>query len=143
MNRVRRTSVLALIAGLSLVVFFAFKAWHQWSLNQRISSGVVQVESLRGWMTLPYIEKTYGVRQAEIRIALGLPESGFEERSLKDWLEIAQSWQFVAGFGALFCCVGSAITRDHAAFGSGLICAARCIALAFCWPNRYRCGYSG
>ena len=88
MNRVRWTSVLALIAGLSLVVFFAFKAWHQWSLNQRISSGVVQVESLRGWMTLPYIEKTYGGRQAEIRIALGLPESGFEERSLKDWLEI-------------------------------------------------------
>ena len=31
---------------------------------------------------------SYGVRQAEIRIALGLPESGFEERSLKDWLEI-------------------------------------------------------
>ena len=55
MNRVRWTSVLALIAGLSLVVFFAFKAWHQWSLNQRISSGVVQVESLRGRMTLPYI----------------------------------------------------------------------------------------
>ena len=88
MNRVRWTSVLALIAGLGLVIFFAFKTWHQWTLGQRINSGEVQVETLRGWMTLPYIEKTYGVRQAEIRTALGLPESGFEERSLKDWLEI-------------------------------------------------------
>lgn len=88
MNRVRWIYVLALIAGLSLVVFFAFKAWHQWSLNQRIGSGVVQVETLRGWMTLPYIEKTYGVRQSEIRTALGLPTNGFEERSLKDWLNL-------------------------------------------------------
>ncbi|MBK6368191.1 MAG: hypothetical protein IPF65_13440 [Polaromonas sp.] len=88
MNRVRWTSVLALIAGLSLVIFFAFKTWHQWTLVQRINSGEVQVETLRGWMTLPYIEKTYGVRQAEIRKALDLPESGFEERSLKDWLNL-------------------------------------------------------
>lgn len=88
MNRVRWTSVLALIAGLSLVIFFAFKTWHQWTLVQRINSGEVQVETLRGWMTLPYIEKTYGVLQAEIRKALDLPASGFEERSLKDWLNL-------------------------------------------------------
>ena len=88
MSKLRWTSVLTLIAGLSLVVFFSFKAKQQWTLNQRIDSGVVQVETLRGWMTLPYIERMYGVQQSEIRKVLGLPATGFEERSLKDWLDV-------------------------------------------------------
>lgn len=36
-------------------------------------------------MTLPYIERVYGVPQAELRQALGLPASGFDDRSVRDW----------------------------------------------------------
>ena len=87
MNRRRWPSLLAVVAGLALVVFFALKAWHQWSYTQRIDSGAVQVESLRGWMTLSYIETVYKVPQSRVRETLGLPASGFEDRSLKDWFE--------------------------------------------------------
>jgi hypothetical protein len=87
MGKGRWPSLLAVVAGLVLVVFFAVKAWHQWSYTQRIGSGAVQVESLRGWMTLSYIEKVYRVPQAQSREALGLPSTGFEDRSLKDWFE--------------------------------------------------------
>jgi hypothetical protein len=88
MGKGRWPSLLAVVAGLVLVVFFAVKAWHQWSYTQRIDSGAVQVESLRGWMTLSYIEKVYRVPQAQAREVLGLPSTGFEDRSLKDWFEV-------------------------------------------------------
>ena len=48
-----------------------------------------KVETLRGWMTLPYIERVYGVPQAELRQALGLPATGFDDRSVHDWGEEA------------------------------------------------------
>lgn len=83
----RWPSLLAVVAGLALVVFFSVRAWHQWSYAQRVESGAVQVEDLRGWMTLAYIEKVYRLPQSRVREVLGLPASGFEERSLKDWLE--------------------------------------------------------
>lgn len=79
--------MLAVVAGLALVAFFSVRAWHQWTYAQRVESGTVQVEDLRGWMTLAYIEKVYQVPQSRVRDVLGLPASGFEERSLKDWLE--------------------------------------------------------
>lgn len=87
MGHRRWPSVLAAVAGLVLVVFFAIRVWHQWSYAQRIDSGEVQVENLRGWMTLAYIEKVYRVPEAQTRQALGLPSTGFEDRSLKDWFE--------------------------------------------------------
>lgn len=79
--------VLLALAGLVAVGLFSVRAWHQWSYTQRLQSGAVQVESLRGWMTLDYIEKAYGVPQARVREVLGLPASGHDERSLREWLD--------------------------------------------------------
>ena len=87
MARGRWPSLLAVVAGLALVAFFSVRAWHQWSYAQRVESGSVQVEDLRGWMTLAYVEKVYKVPQSRVRETLGLPASGFEERSLKDWFD--------------------------------------------------------
>jgi hypothetical protein len=84
----RRWAYLLLaLAGLAAVGLFSVRAWHQWSYTERVQSGALQVESLRGWMTLPYIEKAYGVPQARVREVLGLPASGNDERSLREWLD--------------------------------------------------------
>lgn len=75
------------LAGLAALGVFGVRAWHQWGYAQRLQSGAVQVESLRGWMTLPYIEKAYGVPQSQVREVLQLPASGHDERSLREWLD--------------------------------------------------------
>ncbi|WP_422289949.1 hypothetical protein [Hydrogenophaga sp.] len=83
----RALAVLALVTGLLVTAVFAWRAWRQHEYEQRLTSGQVQVETLRGWMTLPYIERTHGVPQSRMREALGLPAQGGDERSLRDWFE--------------------------------------------------------
>lgn len=77
--------MVAVLVGMALVVGFGWRAWKQIQFNQRVARGEVQVETLRGWMTLPYIERVYGVPQIELRQALGLPANGFDDRSIRDW----------------------------------------------------------
>jgi len=81
----RWLAVVAVLVGLALVVGFGWRAWKQIQFNQRVARGEVQVETLRGWMTLPYIERMYGVPQVKLRQALGLPATGFDDRSVRDW----------------------------------------------------------
>lgn len=83
----RWTYALLALAGLAALGLFGVRAWHQWDYAQRLQSGAVQVESLRGWMTLPYIEKAYGLPQAQVREALGLPAAGHDDLSLRDWFD--------------------------------------------------------
>lgn len=83
-------AMVAMLFGLVLVVGFGWRAWKQVQFSQRVASGEIKVESLRGWMTLAYIEQVYGVPQAELRTALGLPATGFDHRSLHDWIEVAR-----------------------------------------------------
>lgn len=79
---------MALLIGLALTALFAWRAWRQHDYEQRLAAGQVQVETLRGWMTLPYIERAHGLPQSELRAALGLPAEGGDERSLHDWFEL-------------------------------------------------------
>jgi hypothetical protein len=85
----RRWPWLALVLSLALIGFFSLRAWQQWQYLQRVQRGDVQVQTLRGWMTLAYIEKVYGVPEARLRAALGLPGSGHDERSLREWFDAA------------------------------------------------------
>lgn len=98
--RRRRWAWLALLAGLLLVAVFGVRSWHQWQYAQRLARGEVQVETVRGWMTLPYIAQVHGVAQADLRAALALPPAGHDERSLHEWFE-AQGIDPVAGRAAL------------------------------------------
>lgn len=85
-GRIRRwLAVVVVLVGMSLVVGFGWRAWKQIQFSQRVARGEVQVETLRGWMTLSYIERVYGVPQVELRQALGLPATGFDDRSVRDW----------------------------------------------------------
>lgn len=88
-QRRRWLAMAVMLVGLALVVGFGWRAWKQVQFNQRVARGEIQVETLRGWMTLPYIERVYGVPQAELRQALGLPATGFDERSVHDWSQAA------------------------------------------------------
>lgn len=87
--RRRWLAALVFCLGLALIIFFSLRTWKQFEYAQRVQTGEIQVETLRGWMTLPYIEQMYGVPEADQRAALGLPAAGFEDRSLRQWLEAA------------------------------------------------------
>lgn len=82
-----RWAVVAVVVGALLIGVFGWRAWHQWAFEARVASGEVQVDTLRGWMTLPYIARVYGVPEAELRAALGAPPSGDSQRSLREWFE--------------------------------------------------------
>jgi hypothetical protein len=75
--------------GAVMVVVFGLRAVHQIEYAKRVESGQIQVASLRGWMTLPYIAQTYGVPEAQLRAALGVPATGDEKRSLRVWFAVA------------------------------------------------------
>jgi hypothetical protein len=76
-----------LVTGLVLTGVFGARAYHQWDYARKAASGEIRVESLRGWMTLAYIARTYQEPEADIRQALGLPASGYADRSLRVWLK--------------------------------------------------------
>jgi len=81
--------VLVLVAGLALVSVFGVRAWNQWQFAQRVARGEIQVETLRGWMTLSYIARVHGVPESDLRAALALPAKGDDSRSLGEWFEVA------------------------------------------------------
>lgn len=83
----RWLAVAALVVGLLLMSVFAWRAWRQHDYQSRLAAGEIQVETLRGWMTLSYIERVHGVPEAQVREVLGLPASGGDDLSLHDWFE--------------------------------------------------------
>jgi hypothetical protein len=83
----RSLAVLAIVAGLLLVGAFSVRTWMQYTFAQRVARGEIQVETLRGWMTLPYIAQVYRVPESELRATLDLPTTGYDERSLLQWFD--------------------------------------------------------
>lgn len=83
----RRLAVAALVVGVLLMSVFAWRAWRQHDYQTRLAAGEIQVETLRGWMTLSYIERVHGVPETRVRDVLGLPASGGDDLSLHDWFD--------------------------------------------------------
>lgn len=100
-----------LYGALAIAVFLGivFAAQHAgfWSTDRRVAVGArtpadpTDVESIRGWMTLADISKTYNAPVAEILAAFNLPEdtpptatlrslrethAAFEVGDLREWL---------------------------------------------------------
>jgi hypothetical protein len=85
-SRVGLILTLALVVtGLGLVLFFGVRAYRDYRrLEERgLSPGVTDVEAIRGWMTMPYIARAYGVPQEALFESLGVPEAGNEKLSIK------------------------------------------------------------
>ena len=85
----RALAWLAIVVGLLLIGAFSVRTWMQYEFTQRVARGEIQVETLRGWMTLPYIAQVYRVPESELRATLGLPATGNDERSLRQWFDAA------------------------------------------------------
>lgn len=85
----RRLGWAAIVAGIVLLAVFGVRGWQQYQFAQRVASGQIQVESLRGWMTLPYVARVYGVPEERLRAALGVAATGGDARSLREWFEVA------------------------------------------------------
>lgn len=78
---------LILVVGVALIALFGVRMLNQLDYSRKVQSGEIQVETLRGWMTLPYIARTYGVEETTLRAALGVAAEGESERSLREWID--------------------------------------------------------
>ena len=83
-TRLRRwLPLIVFVLGLILVVIFVLRAYRQYEYLQKIESGTFAVESLRGWMTMPYIAQLYNVPENELYAALRVPAEGSATLSLQ------------------------------------------------------------
>jgi hypothetical protein len=74
------------IVGVILTAFFGFRtvrAFAQVRLTG-LQPGAKDVNAIRGWMTIPYLTKIYGVPQDYLYQQLNVPISGSNEKSLAD-----------------------------------------------------------
>ena len=78
-------TIALIVIGLALVFFFGRGFWRDYMrLQQRgLQPGVTDVEAIRGWMTLPYVARAYGVPEAELFEALGIPQAENQGLSIK------------------------------------------------------------
>jgi hypothetical protein len=82
----RRVITIALvIAGLGMVGFFGLRAYRAYDRFQHDApaGGVTDVAAIRGWMTLPYIARAYGVPEDWLFEALAIPKAGNTRLSVK------------------------------------------------------------
>jgi hypothetical protein len=82
----RRVITIALvIAGLGMVGFFGIRAYRAYDRFQHDvpATGLRDVEAIRGWMTLSYIARAYGVPEDALFEALTLPKAGNARLSVK------------------------------------------------------------
>ena len=78
-------TIALVIVGAALVGFFGLRAYHAYDRFQgsALREGATDAEAIRGWMTLPYIARAYGVPEDALFAALGIPKPGNERLSVK------------------------------------------------------------
>ena len=82
----RRVLTIALVVvGLGLVGFFGLRAYRAYTRFQPDApvAGMIDVEAIRGWMTLSYIARAYGVPEDSLFEALTIPKAGNARLSVK------------------------------------------------------------
>ena len=82
----RRVLTIALVLiGLGLVGFFGLRAYRAYTRFQpdAPATSLRDVEAIRGWMTLPYIARAYGVPEDALFEALTIPKAGNAHLSVK------------------------------------------------------------
>lgn len=74
------------VLGLFLTLFFGVRAVRSylriWQTG--LQPGVTDVEAIRGWMTIPYIARAYGVPEEVIFERLDIPPENNRARSLAE-----------------------------------------------------------
>lgn len=62
-----------LVIGLLLIAFFGWRAVSHYQYLQKIEMHDFKVETLRGWMTLPYVAQRYQIPVETLYTAAGIP----------------------------------------------------------------------
>jgi hypothetical protein len=80
----RYLTTILIVAGLLLIIWFgmrsAVSAIRVWRTG--LQPGVTDVEAIRGWMTIPYIARAFGVPEEYLFEAMGIPVEGNRRKSL-------------------------------------------------------------
>jgi hypothetical protein len=78
-------TITLVVIGVGLVGFFGLRAYRASTRFQPGApvAGLRDVEAIRGWMTLPYIARAYGVPEDALFAALALPKAENARLSVK------------------------------------------------------------
>ena len=78
-------TIALVIVGAAIIGFFGLRAYRAYERFQRsaLTAGTTDVEAIRGWMTLPYIARAYGVPEDTLFAALDIPKAGNQRLSVK------------------------------------------------------------
>ena len=80
----RNLTTILIVVGLLLVIWFGMRsvvsAIRVWRTG--LQPGVTDVEAIRGWMTIPYIARAFGVPEEYLFEALGIAAKGNRGKSL-------------------------------------------------------------
>ena len=75
-----------LTVGIVLTTIFGFRAVRSFAQVQLtgLQPGTTDVGAIRGWMTIPYISKAYGVPSNYLYQQINVPASGSDAKNLGD-----------------------------------------------------------
>lgn len=73
----------ALLLGAVFITFFGWRTYHHYEHLQKMEVSGFSVESLRGWMTLPYMAERYDVSADALFAAVGVSMEGNQNLSLR------------------------------------------------------------
>ena len=80
----RHLMTILIVVGLLLIIWFGMRsavmAIRVWCTG--LQPGVTDVEAIRGWMTIPYIARSFGVPEEYLFEALGIPAEGNRQKSV-------------------------------------------------------------
>jgi hypothetical protein len=81
----RRLAQALALAGLVLAGFFGVRAYRAYERFQQPApaGSLDDVADIRGWMTLPYMARAYGVPEGALFDALAIPRAGNQRLSVK------------------------------------------------------------
>ncbi len=85
-SKTNRWVLILIVIGLIVSAFFGLRAFRSFAQIRMtgLRPGTTDVEAIRGWMTVPYIAKTYAVPQDYLYQKINVPAAGSEEKSLGD-----------------------------------------------------------
>lgn len=79
-----------ILLGVVLIAFFGFRSYVHYQHLAKMEASGFAVESLRGWMTMPYISKRYDVSEQALFDAIGIEVAENKSYSLRQLIEIYQ-----------------------------------------------------
>ncbi len=84
--KTNRWLLILIVMGIILTAIFGFRTVRSFAQIQLtgLRPGTTDAESIRGWMTVPYIARVYCIPADALYQRIGIPAAGNNDRSLAD-----------------------------------------------------------